>query len=316
MDWIRAALTNDANNYYYYYKNGNDVETTVNSSSIDELQEAIDATRAELQRVQTLGAAIKKRHVLELTNLTTEKQLRNNDLIAFTKVAQQHIPFWEYAKVVRMSFAADKLKHTWFGWCEAWLLRNIHHAMMSKKQLTIVQKDCNRMLMDLYQTIPVIKEEKLLGDAIAMRNLCKADESSKTLKENYLQYEGYQRKIICKLTNLSSLQPGMSVDATLDLVSASCDDDLVAEKRPSRSDDRISTAKRPSLGNSSTSSAARRAARSSSLGKRPPESNNNKNDMAALNEADCAPADPTVNGEEDYLSELTIGTPIKMIYRV
>jgi hypothetical protein len=87
--------------------------------------------------------------------------------------------------------------------------------MMFKKQLAIVQKDCNGMLMDLYQTIPVIKEEKLLGDAIAMRNLCKADKSSKTLKENYLKYEGFQRKIICKLTISTEKQNSEEPHATM-----------------------------------------------------------------------------------------------------
>jgi hypothetical protein len=185
MDWIRAALRHDK-------KDKVDL-------SIEELQEAIDATRIELQRVQRLGEATRQRRKIQIQQLQEEKRLKDRDLIAVARVAKSFTPFWEYAQIVRSSFKESGLNHTWYGLCEAWLLRLIHHAMMFKKQLDIVQKDCNGMLMDLYQTIPEIKEEKSLGEAVAMSNLCKMEHSSKDSKEQYQQYMGLQRKIICKL---------------------------------------------------------------------------------------------------------------------
>jgi hypothetical protein len=188
MDWVRAALRSNKKD-----------NKGVHQVSIEELQEAIDATGAELARVREMGAQTRQRRANEILQLKRDRQVRDHDLIALASVAKRFTSLWEYARIVRTSFAEDQLGHTWFGWCEAWLLRLIHHAMMFKNQFTIVQKDCNGMLMDLYETIPKIKEEQNLGEAVALNNLCKQEISSRQSKQDHQEYVRLQRKIICKL---------------------------------------------------------------------------------------------------------------------
>jgi membrane-associated HD superfamily phosphohydrolase len=196
MDWVRAALRSNKKD-----------NKGVHQVSIEELQEAIDATGAELARVREMGAQTRQRRANEMLQLKRDRQVRDHDLIALASVAKRFTSLWEYARIVRTSFAEDQLGHTWFGWCEAWLLRLIHHAMMFKNQFTIVQKDCNGMLMDLYETIPKIKEEQNLGEAVALNNLCKQEISSRQSKQDHQEYVRLQRKIICKLKMRTAENP-------------------------------------------------------------------------------------------------------------
>ena len=59
------------------------------------------------------------------------------------------------------SSTARPLHRSWYGWCEGFLLRGIHHAMMTKDQLDIVQRNCNSLLMEVYaDRLPRLKKEK------------------------------------------------------------------------------------------------------------------------------------------------------------
>ena len=119
--------------------------------------------------------------------------------MALAGIAKRYTSYWVYCNVIRTTFAPDGLSHTFYALAEGWLLRVIHHAMMFKKQLDIVRADCNGMVMDLYQTIPKIKEEQSLAEAVALSNVCKMDQSKAQEYETYQRYVGLQRKIICRL---------------------------------------------------------------------------------------------------------------------
>lgn len=166
---------------------------------LQELQVAIDKARQDLTRARAMASSIRRRQRQEISELRDEYRIRQRDLKLLTPLAQKYLSFFDYATVIREQFDVMNLRYTYMGWCEAWLLRAIHHSAMHQHQLGLIQRDSNTMLMDLYDSIPQIKHEESLVKAVAMDNFCKSKDSQGLYKMKYQNYVGIQQKMIYKL---------------------------------------------------------------------------------------------------------------------
>ena len=170
-------------------------------TTLEELDAAIEVTKAELKCLQVDGKERQQERARELELYNQNKAKKEECLIALARIAKSFIGFWEYADIVEEEFSKGDDPRSHFWWCvvEAWILRVIHHNMMFKHQLDIVKKDCNEMIRDMLGTVPRVQNEHSLKEVCALSDLCKVHKSKRTRQENLDHYLKLQRRMICKL---------------------------------------------------------------------------------------------------------------------
>ncbi len=150
--------------------NTNKKDRAMSESEEETLTKKIQQVKYELERCKQSGREADGRRREEHKRLQSTLDAKRQKLAKALHTAKSSTSYFEYCRIIRESFDAGRdnhqlrskpIHHSWYGWCEGFLLRGIHHAMMTKEQLDIVQRNCNALLMDVYaDCIPQQKHEK------------------------------------------------------------------------------------------------------------------------------------------------------------
>jgi hypothetical protein len=89
--------------------------------------------------------------------------------------------------------------YTCYGWCEAWLLRSLHHAMNWKRQLDRVRIDSNTQIVFLYNEIESIQEDESDIETQYYKWIHQASQKNSTRRKLLQHYLHVQECIIHKL---------------------------------------------------------------------------------------------------------------------
>jgi hypothetical protein len=96
--------------------------------------------------------------------------------------------------------------YTWYGWCEAWLLRSLHHAMNYKRQLDRVRADSNAQILFLYYQIEAIQEEESDVETDLFKAIHRASQRNSHRRKLWQHYLHVQESMIQKLQRWDQVQ--------------------------------------------------------------------------------------------------------------
>lgn len=196
-----------------------------------QLQDQINQLRKKIADTRAEGEQFDKERKIEIRSLEKERLNSQINLMKLGKIAQKHISFWEYTRIIRTTFQSTEplaitdgsttslstqatnktqttsksttlvkqssaVQYTIFAFYEAYLLKKLHIAMMLKTQKKLHCKGWKDVAMFLYDEIATL--EQMFKDNVSNLLNAKYEEDTRLeqLNDAYNDHIRNQQQLI------------------------------------------------------------------------------------------------------------------------